>query len=83
MKYYAGIGWADSIGMCSKISQIKSQKKKTKPKTRWIQIKTTLLTYLCDETPLSSRKTAPSTLINLNPIPLNLDPTTTVEMLVI
>jgi hypothetical protein len=31
MKYNADIGGADSIGMGSKISQIKSQKKKTKP----------------------------------------------------
>jgi hypothetical protein len=33
MKYNADIGGADSIKMDSKISQIKSQKKKTKPET--------------------------------------------------
>jgi hypothetical protein len=45
MKYNTDIGGAGSIRMGSKISQIKSQKKKTKPKTRWILIKTTMLTW--------------------------------------
>jgi hypothetical protein len=44
MKYNTDIDGAGSIGMGSKISQIKSQKKKTKAETRWILIKTTLLT---------------------------------------
>jgi hypothetical protein len=44
MKYNVDIGGAGSIEMGSKISQIKSQKKKSKPETRGILIKTILLT---------------------------------------
>jgi ferredoxin-like protein FixX len=79
IEYNACIGGASSIGMGSKTSQIKTQKKEIKLKTRWILINHPAHMRMRRNISVTMQDCTYHSLIKICPAPVYMDTTTTVE----